>query len=202
MRGSPATRRNSPRLHRGPAKVIPMPTPTVVRRRRAIKAGMGLLVVSLIGAVVVRLYLLQSAPPSPEEVAGLTLQEAEILKMVNEERHRSGRKPLKFSARLAVVARGHSYDMAMRHYLSHGSPEGTGPADRVKGVGIVYQALGENIYMDDYREPNGLAARATQGWLKSATHRDTMLSDKFAETGVGVARAADGSFYVTQDFIH
>ncbi|HEY6419118.1 MAG TPA: CAP domain-containing protein [Candidatus Binataceae bacterium] len=179
-----------------------MPTPTVVRRRRAIKAGMGLLVVSLIGAVVVRLYLLQSAPPSPEEVAGLTLQEAEILKMVNEERHRSGRKPLKFSARLAVVARGHSYDMAMRHYLSHGSPEGTGPADRVKGVGIVYQALGENIYMDDYREPNGLAARATQGWLKSATHRDTMLSDKFAETGVGVARAADGSFYVTQDFIH
>ena len=100
-----------------------MPTPTVVRRRRAIKAAAGLLVFSLIGAVVVRLYLLQTAPPSPEEVAGLTLQEAEISKMVNDERQRAGRKPLKFSARLAVVARGHSYDMAMRHYLCMAAPK-------------------------------------------------------------------------------
>lgn len=162
---------------------------------------MGLLAISLIGAVVARLYLLQSTPPSQEEVSGLTQQEADILKLVNEERERAGRNPLQFSARLAVVARGHSYDMAMRRYLAHGSPEGTGPSERLTGVGISYQAAGENIYMDDARDPAGLAARAIQGWLKSATHRETMLSDKFEETGVGVARASDGSLYVTQDFV-
>ncbi len=178
-----------------------MPTPTVVRRRRAIKAGMGLLLASLMGVAALRIYLIRSAPPSPEQIAGTTGLEAEILKLVNEERAKAGKPPLKLSPRLAVVARGHSYDMAIRHYLAHGSPEGTGPAERVGGVGIGYQAIGENIYMEDARDEAALPRRAVDAWLKSLAHRDNMLSGGFTQTGVGVARSSEGGFYVTQDFV-
>jgi len=178
-----------------------MPTPRVVRRRRTIKAGMGLLAISLVGATLARVYLFRSAPPSPEQVSGLTEQEALILSLVNNQRTRAGRKPLKFSPRLAVVARGHSYDMAIRHYLAHQSPEGIGPAERIGGAGVEYRAAGENIYEDDFAEVARLAERAVRGWLASPAHRDTMLSDQFTDTGVGIARSSDGGTYITQDFV-
>src|SRR5258707_2712220 len=200
MSARPATRRRPP--HNGPAKVIRMPTPTVVRRRRAIKTGIGVLVLSLIAAIIARFYMMYSAPPSPEKVSGLSEQETEILGLVNRQRVRSGLAPLKFSPRLAVIARGHSYDMAMRHYLAHNSPDGVAPADRISGVGIGYRTVGENIYMDDNGDPADVPQRAMKGWLKSPEHRANIVSDKFTETGVGIAHSADRGTYVTQDFVH
>ena len=179
-----------------------MPTPTVVRRRRAIKAGISLLVLSLLAAIIARFYLMYTAPPSPEKVSGLTDQETAILGLVNQQRVREGLRPLKFSARLAVIARGHSYDMAMRNYLAHNSPDGVAPTDRISGVGIGYHAIGENIYMDDDGDPADLPRRAMNGWLKSPEHLANIVSGKFTETGVGIAQSADGRTYVTQDFVH
>jgi uncharacterized protein YkwD len=180
-----------------------MPTPTVVRRRRAIKTGIGLLVLSLLATIIARIYLMHTAPPSPEKVSGLTDQETEVLGLVNQQRTRSGLPPLRFSARLAVIARGHSYDMAMRHYLAHNSPDGVAPADRISGAGIAYRVVGENIYMDDDADdPAELPHRAMEGWLKSPEHLANIVSSKFTETGVGVAESADGRTYVTQDFVH
>jgi uncharacterized protein YkwD len=201
MSAKSATRRRPQRTHNGPAKVIRMPTPTVVRRRRAIKAGAGLLVLSLLAAIIARLYLMHLAPPSPEKVSGLTEQETEILGLVNQQRARGGLPPLKFSPRLAVIARGHSYDMAMRHYLTHNSPDGVAPADRISGVGIGYRAVGENIYMDDNADSADVPHRAMNRWLKSPEHRANIISGAFTETGVGIAQSADGNTYVTQDFV-
>lgn len=178
-----------------------MPTPTVVRRRRAIKAGLSLLVLSLIAAIVARFYLMYTAPPSPEKAAGLSEQETQILGLVNQQRIRAGLQPLKFSPRLAVVARGHSYDMAMRHYLAHSSPDGVAPADRISGVGIGYRAVGENIYMDDYGDSAEVPQRAMDRWLKSPEHLANIISGTFTETGVGIAQSSDGNTYVTQDFV-
>jgi len=160
------------------------------------------LVLSLIAAILARFYMMYSAPPSPEKVSGLSDQETEILGLVNQQRVRSGLAPLKFSARLAVVARGHSYDMAMRHYLAHNSPDGVAPADRISGVGIGYRTVGENIYMDDNADTGDVPQRAMNGWLKSPEHLANIVSGKFTETGVGIAHSADGSTYVTQDFVH
>jgi len=196
-----ATRRRPSGTRNGPAKVIRMPTPTVVRRRRAIKAGVGLLVLSLLAAIIARFYLMYAAPPSPEKVSGLTEQETEILGLVNQQRARAGLLPLKFSPRLAVIARGHSYDMAMRHYLAHNSPDGAAPADRISGVGLGYRAVGENIYKDDDADSADIPRRAMNGWLKSPEHLANIVSAKFTETGVGIAQSADGITYVTQDFL-
>ena len=162
---------------------------------------MGLLVLSLMSIAILRIYVLSTEAPSPEQATGLTDQESAILNRVNAERIRSGLKPLKISARAAVVARGHSLDMAMRHYLAHLSPDGIGPDQRLKGEDISFAAVGENIYADDSRDRERLAERAVEGWLSSSEYRATMLSNEFTETGVGVAQSDDGKTYVTQDFI-
>jgi uncharacterized protein YkwD len=203
MSARSATRRRAPGARNGPAKVIRMPTPTVVRRRRAIKAGIGLLILSLLAAIIARLYMLyRAAPPTPEKVSGLTEQEGEIIALVNRERTRDGLPPLKFSPRLAVIARGHSYDMAIRHYRSHNSPDGVAPADRISGVGISYKAVGENIYVDDSADSADVPQHALTGWMHSPEHLANIISGEFTETGVGIAQSADGATYVTQDFIH
>lgn len=201
MSGKSATNRGSQRVHKGPAKVIRMPTPRVVRKRRAFKAGMGLLAVSLVGAVVARLYLVQTSPPAAESVAGLTAQESEILQIINDARKRSGLKPLAVSAPLSAVARAHSRDMALHEFFGHRGSDGGEPEDRVSGAGIPYVALGENVYKDDDRDVSGLAKRVLAAWLKSPEHRAIMLSPRFTTTGVGAARSRDGKTCVTEEFL-
>jgi len=71
----------------------------------------------------------------------------------------------------------------------------------VRGLGIEYQQMAENIYMDDFRDADGLAARAVKGWLNSPEHRANMLSPELTESGVGIARSSSGKTYLTQDFI-
>jgi uncharacterized protein YkwD len=178
-----------------------MRTPRVVKRRQAVRVGIGIVVTALLAAIAMRVYLARNAPPSPEDMAGVSEPEADIIKEVNAERVRRGLKALKFSPRLAVVARGHSYDMAIRHYRDHNSPEGSTPADRVRGVGVEFRAVAENIYVDDYHKLESLGARAVKGWLDSPEHRANLLSSDFVETGIGIARSDDGLTYVTQDFV-
>lgn len=178
-----------------------MPTPRIVRRRRAIRAGIGVLILSLLSAAAARIYIFRSDRRTPEQIAQTSAQEAQILSRVNLERTRAGLAALKFSPRLAVVARGHSYDMAIRRYLSHESPEGIGPGQRIAGEGIAYVAAGENIYADDYHDLQDLARHTVAAWMNSPEHRAAILSARFVETGVGVAHSADGTIYVTQDFV-
>lgn len=181
-----------------------MPTPKVVRRRRRIKAVIGLLALALIGATVARLYLIhleRLAPPPAEQPASVSNEETALLEQVNRERAKAGQQPLKLSARLTVVARGHSYDMAIRHYFSHDSPNGGGPADRIRGAGLAYERIAENIYMEKFPDVSGMPERAVKAWLASPPHRENMLSPAFRETGIGLARSSDGETYVTQDFL-
>ena len=151
------------------------------------------------GAALVWLYLVPLIGLAPDLTAGMSAQEAEILRLVNDERKRGGAPALKSSQRLVLASRGHSYDMALRNYLGHDGPAGDTPAERVRGVGVDSAALGENIYMDRDTDRAKLAERTVQGWLNSPEHRANMLSPDFATTGVGIARAADGTAYVTQD---
>jgi uncharacterized protein YkwD len=197
-----ASGRKTVRIRKGPAKVIPLPTG---RRRRGYRRTVGIGVASLgmaaAGAALVWIYLVPLIGLAPDLTAGMSAQEAEILRLVNDERKRGGASPLKSSQRLVLASRGHSYDMALRNYLSHKGPAGDTPAERVRGVGVDSTALGENIYMDRDADRAKLAQRAVQQWLRSPEHRANMLSPEFGTTGIGVARAADGTAYITQDFV-
>jgi uncharacterized protein YkwD len=177
-----------------------MPTPSVVRRRRTIKASMLLLVIALAGAILARIYPIRYLAGPQELRTSISDEEHRIMDLVNRARRAEGRSPLAWSARLAAIARGHSYDMALRHYLAHQSLDGATPADRIRGVGIDYQELGENIYVDENPDAE-LPERAIQRWLASPHHRDNLLSGDFRWSGIGVAQDSRGKTYVTQDFI-
>src|ERR1700687_1756439 len=196
-----ASGRKTIRIRKGPAKVIPLPTGRRrIRYRRTVGIGIASLGMAATGAALVWLYFMPFFGLAPDLTAGMSAQEAEILRLVNDERKRGGAPQLKSSQRLVLASRGHSYDMALRNYLSHKGPAGDTPAERVRGVGVDSTALGENIYMDRDADRTKLAQRALQRWLRSPEHRANMLSPEFDMTGVGVARAADGTAYVTQDF--
>ena len=97
------------------------------------------------------------------------------------------------------VAQAHSEDMAQRHYLSHVSPEGKNPVDRLRAGGISgFTLAAENAGMTSRGNPND---EIFQGWLHSADHRRNLVAPPFNATGIGIARAADGTYYYTQLYI-
>jgi len=201
MKPSSARGRGTASRPRRRAQVIKLPTPRRLKRRRAFRAAVGFVVTALIAAISMRVYLTRNAQHSPEEMAGLSEPETDLLKQVNSERARRGLKLLKLSARLAVVARGHSYDMAIRRYHENNSPGGGTPAQRIRGMGIDCVAVAENIYVDNYRRIEGLADRTIKGWINNVEHSQTLFSPDFTQTGIGIARSSDGLTYVTEDFV-
>ena len=136
------------------------------------------------GAALVWLYLVSLIGLAPDVTAGMSAQEAEVLRLVNDERKRAGAPALKSSQRLVLASRGHSYDMALRNYLGHDGPAGDTPAERVRGVGVDSASLGENIYLDRDTDRAKLAERVVKAWLDSSEHRVNMLSPDFARSGV------------------
>jgi uncharacterized protein YkwD len=194
--------RRSARIPKGPAKVIQLPVGQRRRKsyRRTVGFGIASMGLAAAGAAFVWIYLVPFIGLAPDLTAGMSAQEAEILRLVNDQRKRAGAPTLISSQRLVLASRGHSYDMALRNYLGHDGPAGDTPAERVRGVGVDSATLGENLYLDRDNDRAQLAERAVQEWLRSPEHRANLLSPDFTTTGVGIARAADGAAYVTQDF--
>lgn len=105
---------------------------------------------------------------------------------------------LQWDDRLAEVARMHSEEMARNGYFSHEGADGSSPARRVTMAGIKWLSTGENI------ATCGSVSEAESLFMNEPkfqqNHRWNILSVNYTHVGVGVARARDGSLYVTQEF--
>jgi uncharacterized protein YkwD len=100
---------------------------------------------------------------------------------------------------LDAVARTHSEDMIARHFFSHESPEGHNWVDRLERSGIEGFALaGENVGKTNRAEPN---QEILNGWLGSPAHRENLTARPYNATGIGIARAPDGTFFYTQLYL-
>lgn len=110
-----------------------------------------------------------------------------------------GRAPaLQWDDRLAAVARMHSEEMARNGYFSHEGADGSSPARRVSTAGIKWRATGENIAIcRGVSEAESLFMNEPKF---QQNHRWNILNVNYTHVGVGVARAPDGSLYVTQEF--
>lgn len=120
--------------------------------------------------------------------------EAEMLRLVNQERAAAGLAPLVMDERLRQVARAHSTDMFQRGYFSHYTPERDSPFDRLQAADISYLAAGENLAL----APSVEAAH--RGLMNSPGHRANILSPSFRRIGIGALDGGLRGVMFSQEF--
>lgn len=135
--------------------------------------------------------------------------EAGLLVRVNELRQAHGLAPLTPSSGLRRAAAEHSTAMAARGFFAHDSLGGGRFWQRLRPHyprrGAELWSVGENLL---WATPHVEAAEALRMWLRSSTHRRTLLRARWREIGLAAihVRSAPGFFggqevtIVTADF--
>ena len=128
-----------------------------------------------------------------------TRLESELLTEVNAVRAQWHLIPLARVPAVDLVARGHSGDMVARGYFAHESPEGKNALDRLASGHVEgFSMAAENIGQTNKTSP---ASEIVEAWLRSPVHRTNLLAPAFNTTGIGAARAHDGSWIATQLYV-
>jgi uncharacterized protein YkwD len=120
-----------------------------------------------------------------------------IFILTNRERVRADLTPLRRNAELARAAQLQAEQMAAAGKLTHEVAGSRYPTltSRLRLVGYAWRSMGENV-AEGYTSGAALMA----GWMTSAPHRANILSAKYTETGVGMARSKNGRTYHAQVF--
>jgi uncharacterized protein YkwD len=120
--------------------------------------------------------------------------------LLNEQRRAHGLRALRESGKLDLASTRYAQDMARRNVFEHGDFVGRIKASNyLSGASSWY--VGENIAWGtgSYATPAGIVKM----WMNSPPHRANILSSKFRDIGVGIARGAPragvsgGATYVT-----
>ena len=133
-----------------------------------------------------------------------------ILRYTNQERVAAGVAPLVRNGLLTTVARAHSLDMKERDFFSHTNPDRLTPFQRMDAAGYSYRSAAENIAASSSytlaSNPDEVGRHLVQDlWMNSRGHRETLISPKYTEIGIGVVYDPDKGaspygFIATQDF--
>ena len=124
--------------------------------------------------------------------------EQRIFQAINQVRQENKLPPLKWSTKIADVARAHSQRMATKRFFSHEDPKFGGLDNRLSTAGIAWRRCGENIF-EEHGERDPVQS-AVRGWMQSSGHRKNILTREFTHTGIGVAIGRDGGYTITQVF--
>jgi len=140
-----------------------------------------------------------------KKATGPSLSEATAIEkraflMTNAARQEKGLPPLSWDPVLCAMARAHSENMVRDRFFSHSTPDGLQMTDRAHAFGIAhFKLLGENIASNQgFDDPGGFAV---QRWMLSPGHRANILNPQFRQSAIGVTVAADGTVFLTQEFI-
>jgi hypothetical protein len=110
---------------------------------------------------------------------GTELRQA--LRLVNNERARTGRAPLTLDSRLSRAAQGHARYMNDARVLSHTGRGGSTFVRRIEAAGYEpWRYLGENV-----ARGYGTWSGAMTGWMGSSGHRANILGRNFRNVGLG-----------------
>ena len=126
-----------------------------------------------------------------------------VIQQTNAFRKMQGRQSHTVDPALSRAADEFARYMARHGKYGH-TADGRTPADRASAHGYDYCLVLENIaYVfrsAGYPSASALAHDMVEGWKKSPQHRDAMLDADATQTGVAIARAADGRYYGVQMF--
>lgn len=151
--------------------------------RAARRMGATALALAVLGLV---LPVAAGARLSPASAAVPSF-ESQLLSLTNADRAKARLTPLASSSTLVSIARTWSTHMAATGTLGHNPSL----ASQVSG----WSSLGENA-----AGRVSSAAQAESLFMGSSGHRANILQPKYNRVGIGVARAADGTYWVTVDF--
>ncbi len=117
----------------------------------------------------------------------------ELLNLINQERLSSDIDRLELTDGLSFLAQERANDMAKNNYLSHWTQSGQDINDLRISHGIK-TSIGENIA----KESNLINAHL--GLMRSALHRDNILSKHWTKAGFGFSKSQDGQIIVVELF--
>ena len=89
------------------------------------------------------------------------------------------------NALLKEAARLKAEDMAAKGYFAHNSPDGKEPWYWFEKAGYIYRAAGENLAVNFTDSKD-----VTDAWMRSPTHRENILNNKYTEIGIATAQGA------------
>ncbi|MGI6644037.1 MAG: CAP domain-containing protein [Bacillota bacterium] len=121
--------------------------------------------------------------------------EKEILRLLNQERVKTGLKPLTMNPYVAAVARVKAEDMIENNYYAHGSSYG------YSGNMLAYFGVSVNLSRENICQAYS-ALGAHNAFMGSKSHRDSMLKAYWEEVGIGVVRKPGSQvYYVVEIFV-
>jgi uncharacterized protein YkwD len=131
-------------------------------------------------------------PPAAAESAA-----AEVVRLTNESRMRSGLRALVVNPRLVEAARLHAEQMAGWQRLAHTIEGARYPTmqSRLQATGYGYANAAENVAWNQRT-----AADVMRTWLNSSGHRANILDAELTEIGTAVAYSVKGEPYWIQVF--
>jgi uncharacterized protein YkwD len=132
-------------------------------------------------------FKVENTRPRPE-------LEAEMLRLINQERAANGLAPLEADPELTEVARRHSADMFSRGYFAHNTPENKSPFDRIRESNVRFRTAGENLALAP------TVPIAHTGLMNSPGHRANILRPQFGRVGIGILDGGRRGLMVTQNF--
>lgn len=119
--------------------------------------------------------------------------EAEVIRLVNEQRAKNGLSALSKNDGAVNAARVRAKEIVTS--FSHTRPDGRSCFTAASDLGVNYRSAGENIAYG-YSTP----AQVVNGWMNSEGHRKNILSKSFSKIGVG-CYSSGGVLYWSQFFI-
>lgn len=144
------------------------------------------------------LKLAGALPPLRIESGKAESPERTIFRRVNELRAVREAPDLLWSDHLAGCARQHCERKVLLRFPGHQDPQRGGVGERLQAAGYRWGTCGENAFsMTGYEN---IADFAIVFWWYSLGHQRNMISPTYTHTGVGIARADDGTWYATQIF--
>lgn len=107
----------------------------------------------------------------------------QIVELTNKERAKVGLSEVQVDPKLTQAAINKAEYMFSKNYWAHTAPDGTEPWKFVNDSSYKYRFAGENLARDFATADTVVAA-----WIDSPSHRDNLLSSRYQDIGVAVAK--------------
>ncbi|MCK5412990.1 MAG: CvpA family protein [Candidatus Pacebacteria bacterium] len=120
--------------------------------------------------------------------------EADMLKLINQERESRNLLPLIEDEQAKQTARKHGIDMFQKGYFSHVNLENQIPSYRMKQGGVEFNFSGENLALSKD------LPSAHNGLMNSTGHRKNILQPLYHRVGIGVIDGGEYGKIFVQNF--